>query len=1083
MSKYRLVVLLIGVVVSLGLIAGVLCACKTAEPIVIYLGSDTAYRGAVIPLSATLTGETQADFAVIEGQEYAYISDGALHIRDVAPYLATVTVRVRAGEHTKDASLTVGHTPVEKVEVVAVPPQKAGDSVTLHAKLTPSYADDNPISWSLSEGEEVASIEGNVLTLSSRADHNDLVGVIASAGGVLSSPKRVDISTVQPQSFEMSADALTLKREESAHLSAVVSPLGCEDRPVYQLVPSDYVARYVVLAGEVVTVSADAPEGSFAVEGVLGELRRSLTFTVAKTPVERVVLTKLGEDNVVHYGETISLYTHVYPLIATYPEVTMTVTPQDSVEWVEGGCRIATKEVGVPIVITATADGVSDSVMLTTAEIPVEKIEVSVSDSLSVKVGDSRTITATAFPADATYSEVTLRLTQGGEFARLDGDVIYFDSIGVGNDEVVVTATSGGVVVPVTFHIVPIPVKRIDLTTSDPVSELKAGDTVTFAAAVSPADASFPQVTYRLIEGGELGRMVGNVFEVWETAGRGVAKVVAETQDGVVSNVIELSVVGTMETLVVSSWSEIDNDPAYLDGHPYVGLDMRSLPKEAGETLLIVSDDVEYLLIVGAYEGTRSTCWHNFYLYFLTSDEIEVCFVDVGLDVTTGYTDAVVDFGSQAKVLLTTVGDCFVAGGNAYAPYSGALTVDGSWSDTAHPYGMNGVNGIDGGIALSAYDLTLSGEGNLTLMGGNGSSGTDGKRGADAGEDGIAGFGGQGGLGGDGGRAILSYRLTYDFAGTLTLFGGQAATGGMGGQGGIGSGLGLTAAELSGKHGLDGVAPDPVKTVESVRCVAGSPVINMGGLAARREVRPVSSVDGYAKALAAHYKVNVRYGTATTALGGYTITKQTDGAEQLLMLRGLDYALAIFGRNMFVELKANHANNTTVSFNLCDTIKRVLSSNTVYGVTSTGNSVWFATFAPRKRDYMWSNYYNIMVHEMLHLLTFGMGSTSSNPMRTGLPTYNQGYGYTTTAAGVYDPATGQDAQNSPFLTKYSKSDFNEDISDNLSLLCMLVAPCDLTEASAPLTQKAIYITKTYQDYFRNVRLWRGVKWLRFAETI
>jgi hypothetical protein len=145
--------------------------------------------------------------------------------------------------------------------------------------------------------------------------------------------------------------------------------------------------------------------------------------------------------------------------------------------------------------------------------------------------------------------------------------------------------------------------------------------------------------------------------------------------------------------------------------------------------------------------------------------------------------------------------------------------------------------------------------------------------------------------------------------------------------------------------------------------------------------------------------------------------------------------------------------------------------------------VWFATFAPRKRDYMWSNYYNIMVHEMLHLLTFGMGSTSSNPMRTGLPTYNQGYGYVTNAAGVYDPATGQDAQNSPFLTKYSKSDFNEDISDNLSLLCMLVAPCDLTEASAPLTQKAIYITKTYQDYFRNVRLWRGVKWLRFAETI
>ncbi|MBO4535311.1 MAG: hypothetical protein J5755_05180, partial [Clostridia bacterium] len=969
-------------------------------------------------------------------------------------------------------SLVVSHTPVESVEVVAPSPKAAGETFGLYAIVTPSYADDNPVSWTLSEGEGVASIEGSRMTLASTADHNDLVGVVATVGGVSSQPKRVEISTIQPTSFSLSADTQTLRREESARITSTVLPQGSTGRVDLSLQSSDYTDRFVSLDGETVTVSEDAPEGSFVLVGRMGSLTETLTFQVVKTPVERVVAVKAGEDNVVRYGEVISLYARVYPTTATYADVTWTVSPEGALEPTEDGYRVVTREEGVEITLTASADGISDSLMLVTHAIEVERVDVEVSDSLAVRVGESRTITATAYPLDATYPEVTLRLVTGGEYAHLEGDEIIFDAIGVGNDEVVVTATAGGIVSRVVFHVVPVPVESIVLTTSDNVTDLRAGETVTFDSVVSPADASFPQVTYRLVEGGELGRMVGNVFEVWETAGRGTAVVVAETSDGMVSNEIAITVVGTMQTLVVNSWASLDNDPTYLDGHTAVGLDLRALPKEAGETVLIVSDDVEYLLLIGPYDGTQASCWTNFYLYFLTTDHVEVCLAGVGIRITSGYTDAVVDFGTQADVTLRMEGDNYLAAGNAYAPYAGALATSGSWSENAHPYGMNGFGGLDGGIALSAYTLTITGAGNLTLVGGDASSGTDGTKGAYETDTDPAARGGDGGYGGDGGRAIYAYSLTYDYEGDLTLYGGSAATGGKGGQGG--------ASGLDGKHGTDGNTPDPVYVVTTTTSRKGSPVVHMGGLVTRKDPRPVSSASAYASALANHYKVNVRIGSNTTTLGGYTITRQTDSGQQLLLLRGLDYALTVFGRNTFAELKACHSSGNTVSFNLCDTIKRTLSSGTVYGVTSTGNSVWFATFEPRKRDYMWSNYYNIMIHEMLHLLTFDMGSTSANPLKSGLPAYNLGYTYTTNEKGVYDPSAGYVGSNSPFLTKYSKNDFNEDISDNLSLLCMLVGPSDLTTATAPLTLKAKYITETYEAYYRNVRIWRRPRWLRFA---
>ncbi|MBO4534749.1 MAG: hypothetical protein J5755_02300, partial [Clostridia bacterium] len=239
MTKSRLVTIILCVLLAV-CAAGVFGACGEKDAIVVSLGSDVAYRGAVITLSATLRGASEATFDIVEGRESAYIADGSLHVRTTAQVGERITVRVTAGDKHKDASLVVSHTPVESVEVVAPSPKVAGETFGLYAVITPSYADDNPVSWALSEGEGIASIEGSRMTLASTADHNDLVGVIATVGGVSSQPKRVEISTIQPTSFSLSADTLTLRREESARVSAAVLPQGSTGRVDLSLQSSDY---------------------------------------------------------------------------------------------------------------------------------------------------------------------------------------------------------------------------------------------------------------------------------------------------------------------------------------------------------------------------------------------------------------------------------------------------------------------------------------------------------------------------------------------------------------------------------------------------------------------------------------------------------------------------------------------------------------------------------------------------------------------------------------------------------------------------------------------------------------------------
>lgn len=1069
-----------------------LCACdnKKDAPLTAYLEGD-AYRGAELALYATVTQDGLSDsvtFEVTEGGAYCYIYGGKLKIRNDAMVGAAIAIVVRAGEYSQVVRCTVGATPVEGVAMTPVVAAFAGQDLVLAATLTPAYADDNPIRYVITEGADIATVEGNTLHVSPTADASQRLSVAAEAGGVRSESVLVPIATVQAQSI--TADVTTtLHRGESVQIQPTVTPVDANVPVACTLERSVFADAFITLVGDTLRVAEDAPEGVFDVTLTAGFARTTLHFTVEKTAVSMVVLSRLEEGDTASYGDIVTTACRVYPALATYRDVTYEVV--DGAEYVEalpeeGSWRITTREVGVSVVFVATADGVSGYLRLTTIAVPVREVVLSADGATSVQVGDVRILSGQILPADATGT-IDYTVVEGRHLCTLVDNVITFTQMDAGNDPVVVCGRVGDTVGYITFHVVPVPVESVTISTTDVVEGLRAGQTITFEALVLPANATYRTVTFRIKEGGAFGSISDNVFTVADVAAYGTVVVQAESADGIYSNPITLTVEPNAYQPTFSAWADLDAAPRLFDGHAAVVLDLSALPAGADECVVVVSDDVQTLTVVGRYQGTEATCFRNLYFYFLTTDSITVYLRNVGIRIDNGFTDAVLDFGGQACVTLVAENDNYIAAGAAYAMSTIGYMVEGEMDEWRLMDGMDGFAGQDGGTALMAYDLTLTGAGNLVLAGGDASSGTDATDGLSTTDPyTYAGNGGRGGNGGLGGYAIYAHSLTYDFAGSITLYAGASGTAGKGGA--AGTGVSETYHGKAGRDGVAGEAHDAVKA-DMITMMAGRASHNMGVVRANAATRTFDTVAAGAALLAEHFKVNVIYAAGWTAghTSAYTMTKlaTTETAELLRLLHGLDYALSVMGHNVLIDASAS----AKVNIYLCKSIRTKGTGADIYGLTDDGNNVWYSAFETRKRDSFYSTYYNIMVHELLHVLYFQSSTATQNALgNTALSAYNHGVGYyhpgsytisaNNNANGVYDgTAAGGDACT--FLTKYSKYDNKEDISETLSILCIQPGVTTFVQAGDYIYAKAMYISETLANEYAALDMWKPLAWLRY----
>ena len=395
--------------------------------------------------------------------------------------LACLLFACGGGEGGKEDPVHIGVSGVELSETSYS--MVVGDSLLLKAVITPSDATDQTVNWDSSE-ESVAVVSSSGLV--SAVGKGTCVITASVDGKSARCTITVQDKTIAVESIVLSEDTLLLGIDDTATLIATIRPENATEREITWTSSNPEIAT-VSDQGEVVALQ----EGTCTVTVSAGGKSAECVVTVSRNviPVKEVILSETSLT--LKEGESYTLTATVTPADATERTVTWksgnpdvaTVSDEGKIEAVHTGTCI----------ITASAGGkVSECMITVTSEtIAVEQITLSAT-SLSLKLGDSRTLTATVTPSDATDSQVTWSSSDPSVATVSDqGEVT---AVRAGNCTITATAGGKSAACTVTVSAKEIPVERITLSSTS--LSLKEGDSHRLTATVTPSDATDSQVTW-----------------------------------------------------------------------------------------------------------------------------------------------------------------------------------------------------------------------------------------------------------------------------------------------------------------------------------------------------------------------------------------------------------------------------------------------------------------------------------------------------------------------------------------------------------------------------------------------------------
>ena len=268
-----------------------------------------------------------------------------------------------------------------------------GESETVRASVKPAEAS-AVIEWH-SLSENVATVRSGLIT----ATGLGTTTVTASAGG-----KSVDIAVEVKDrpidSVVLSDSTLDVGIGETKALSLTINPANATvDKTVTWEITAG--TDYITLdRGRITGVK----EGTATVKATAGGKSDTCTVSVHPIAASEVVLNK--ETMTLQEGGTGTLKAAVLPANTTDKTVTWT-TSKSSVATVENGVVTAVAE--GKAIITATCGSASKSCEVTVAKkvIAVQSVTISPAGNFELKIGDTKTLTASVLPDNATDKRVT----------------------------------------------------------------------------------------------------------------------------------------------------------------------------------------------------------------------------------------------------------------------------------------------------------------------------------------------------------------------------------------------------------------------------------------------------------------------------------------------------------------------------------------------------------------------------------------------------------------------------------------------------------------------------------------------------
>ena len=357
------------------------------------IGERTSISASVSPSNAcdTYVDLTSSDEDVIEIYEDELVAVGY--------GTATITGESFNGKK-KTVTITVKKIEAESVSIFSSISSDQtvyiGDALELSASINPENVDDPSIVWSSSdEGIATVNQNGFVKTLAEGE-----VTIFAKAANGVTGTKTLAVKEKYVESIELSEVTLDLLLQETHTLVATVTPADATF-PEITWSSSDSSVVEVSENGTVFAIGCgDAVVTATSTNGVTANVAISVSEIVA----ERIEI--VGESQF-YLNEIATFTTDIYPENTTNKDVVWTSSDSMIADIDENG-NLRCLAPGV-VTITATQKDVATSMQVEVKVKPVERIDIqsSVENANKLSVGKSMMLTATVYPDDATYRDVS----------------------------------------------------------------------------------------------------------------------------------------------------------------------------------------------------------------------------------------------------------------------------------------------------------------------------------------------------------------------------------------------------------------------------------------------------------------------------------------------------------------------------------------------------------------------------------------------------------------------------------------------------------------------------------------------------
>ena len=496
--------------------SGVVTAVSTGETVITAITKDGSYqRQCKITVTQPVTGLTLSydSLKLARGKsktikatitpEDASVKELVWESSDesVATVTASGVVRAKSAGNatilatTQDGSFSASCNVTVYVAVTGV--KLSADSVSipkgekriLTATISPADAQNQELTWT-SSNESVAKVDAVTGQITGRTKGTAKITVTTADGGFTDNciVEVVQLATGVTLSFS----SVSLEAGKTKTIAASVTPSSASDKTVTWSSSNEKVAT-VNANGTIKAVAAGT--ATITATSKDGNASTSCKVTV-KQPATSIVLkstsgTDLSKTTMkIAVGSSKTVKATLKPDNVTNKDITWSTSDKKIATVSSKGVVKGIKEGTVKITATS-GDGAASKTIKIKIYVPVKSVALN-KTSVTLKEGNTTTITATVSPSTATYKTV--------EWTSSNYDVATVDengkvtAKGVGYAVITATTTQGEKTATCTVSVVR-PVKSISI--SDTSLRIEVGDKVRLTATVKPEDATNKTVSWK----------------------------------------------------------------------------------------------------------------------------------------------------------------------------------------------------------------------------------------------------------------------------------------------------------------------------------------------------------------------------------------------------------------------------------------------------------------------------------------------------------------------------------------------------------------------------------------------------------